>query len=77
MPLLFLFPPVDRFRAQFLILRRSLLARPDHLNQFVGVILHLDAPHVEHDQLGVQTLGSLDRFERITEGIFSLAAFQR
>ena len=75
-PLLFLLPLFDHFSADFFVFGRLLLAGADHLDQLVGILLHVDAAHVEHHQTRLQPLRHLQGLERVAPRILPLAAVQ-
>jgi len=53
---------------------RSFLAVLSHLHQLLGIVFHVDAAHVQHDDFGFQARGGFDRFQRMFVGIVALSS---
>lgn len=59
--------------AEFGVFWRFLEAFPDHVDEFVGVVLHIDAAHVKDDQFCLEAFGCFQGFEGMPVGIFPLS----
>ena len=47
--------------------------RPTECDQFVGIVAHVDLPHVQHDEPGPELIRHLDGFHRVSVGVVALA----
>jgi hypothetical protein len=62
------------FLEQLLVLGSFLAAFGDHVEEAVGVVLHLDGAHVEDDQDGFEAGGGVEGLEAVLPGVL---AFRR
>ena len=58
---------------EFLVFRRVLFSGLEQIDEFVCEITHVDLAHVQHDQLGPESIRHFDGFHRVLVGVVTLA----